>query len=185
MNTTQRRAAANDQKVPKFQHIQNVRKIQAGRNREQDQDAQKAQKLKSYRFKQCWVNVNFEDDYTETVFDDGARVQARPEDTSEYCFTVEQLGYGDRAADCSREHEILHTWIAEKFGLEYSPTLWSLVHEGSEGAIPEWARLQEEQLVCDFQRYLNTGQVSLSFNALTSTGYRIEDLKAEALTLLR
>ena len=63
----------------------------------------------------------------------------------------------------SVEHELLHSWIAERQGLPYSPTLYALAThpDGDFRRPPACASVREQQweegLVRDFARFLHTG----------------------------
>ncbi len=129
----------------------------------------------TYSFKNCIVNVNPEYSYTETVFQDGTKVTAVPQDRDEYRETARRLGYGDDTARCSREHELMHTWLAEKMRQPYSATLWAVAHylDGGHEAAPE------EQLVCDFQCFMNTGRITQSLMVL------LESMRDEAKEFLK
>ena len=108
----------------------------------------------AFGFSSCYVRYFPATHFTETIFPDGASVPAAPTSTDYYCDMAHRLGYGSDLAACSREHEILHTFLAEAQGLPYSDVMWAIAH-GTEGEIPLWQRECEEGVVMDFQRYLN------------------------------
>ena len=88
-------------------------------------------------------------------------------------------------AALSREHEILHTFLAEALGYGSSPTLWAVAH-GQEGNVaPVWEQEEEEEGVLAFQTYLNGGPLSPPLERLVERGLHLEELRAEAKLLLR
>lgn len=97
--------------------------------------------------------VYLDDNYTETRFYDNSRVPALANNDPESLKTAKDLGYKD-TAKMSREHEILHTFLSEKCGLPYSPTLWSVAHD-QENCIPVHVQYEEEAAILGFQKYLN------------------------------
>lgn len=54
-----------------------------------------------------------------------------------------------------REHELSHTFLAEKRGFHHSPTLWSVAHK--EPYLQAW---EEEAIVLGWQWFLNTGELT-------------------------
>lgn len=89
--------------------------------------------------------------YLETLFEDGTKVGAAPQDTDDYRATAERLGYGADTWSMCREHEIAHTFVTQALGLPYSPTLWAVAHGHHNGEM--WA---EEELVLAYQRWRNS-----------------------------
>ncbi len=134
-------------------------------------------------FQHCWVHVS--PGYTETVFGDGSKVTAAPEDCAEYRAKAARFGYAGDLDGLSREHEILHTFLSEAFGLPCSPTLWAVAHEQQGGVAPAWAQEEEETLVLAFQIYLNSGERTAPLAALEAHGLDAETLRQDALRLLR
>jgi hypothetical protein len=108
----------------------------------------------AYGFCSCYVRYFPATHYTETIYPDGTHVPAAPTYTEYYRNMASQLGYGDDLPACCREHEILHTFLAEAQGLSHSDLMWAIAH-GTEDEIPLWQRVCEERVVMDFQRYLN------------------------------
>ena len=102
------------------------------------------------------VRVWPEDHYLETVFPDGTKVPAAPEDTDEARSLASDLGYGDDLWRMCLEHELLHTALLQRLGYEHSPTLWEVAHGNSKG-IPgkPWAMRGEEGLVLAYQTFKN------------------------------
>jgi hypothetical protein len=97
----------------------------------------------------------FEDDhYLETVFADGTRVPAAPQDSDQYRATASACGYGDNLWRLCREHEIAHTTLMQTLGLRHSPTLWAVAH-GEHGRIPNspGEMAAEEKLVLAYQEW--------------------------------
>jgi hypothetical protein len=140
---------------------------------------------RSYTFKHCWVNVS-EDGFTETVFHDGTRVTAMPETGAEYVAKAAQYGYGSDLAALSREHEILHTFLAEARGYGSSPTLWAVAHQQQEGVCAQiWEQEEEETVVLAFQVYLNGGPDCESLRVFKDEGLDLDTLRRDAKRLMR
>ncbi len=137
----------------------------------------------TYHFKHCWAHVS--PGYTETVFADGTSVTAMPEDSDAYRAHARTLGYGDDAAALSREHEILHTFLAEACGFGSSPTLWAVAHRQTGDVAPIWAQEEEEVLVLAFQAYINGDAPAPVVSDLANLGLNPELLRRDALRLLR
>ncbi len=138
---------------------------------------------KTYTFKHCWVHCS--ENYTETVFHDGTRVPAMAEHTDEYREKAAKYGYVDDIVSMSREHEILHTFLAEYLGYGSSPTLWALAHPHVKGVATLNEQMDEEVHVLAFQVYLNDGPVTNDLNILVDACLSLECLKKKALALLR
>ena len=138
---------------------------------------------KTLHFQNCWVNTS--PGYTETGYHDGTRVSATAEDGPEYSAKAAQFGYGDDLAALSREHEILHTFLAEKFGYGASPTLWAVAHGQTGNVAPIWEQEEEEAWVLAFQTYLHGGGVTEPLGRFTEAGLDVDALCTEARRLLR
>ena len=144
---------------------------------------QQAHRVQTFNFQHCWVNSA--DGWTETAFRDGTKVTAMPEADDKYHRLAAEMGYGADVARMSREHEILHTFLAEALGYGSSPTLWAVAH-GQEGEVAQlWEQQEEEAGVLAFQVYLNGGTVTPPLERLTARGLNLEELRAEARLLLR
>lgn len=140
---------------------------------------------KTLAFKNCVVRME-KSGFTETVFRDGSRVPAYPTGLADQREIGKRLGYGCDLARMCREHEVLHTWLCELFGLPYSPTLWAVAHGQAEGCAPLWAQQEEESLVLAFQALLNNAAAdSHVLKSLTDRGISLDDLKGQARELLR
>ena len=133
-------------------------------------------------FKHCWVHCGL--DYTETVFHDGTSVTASPESVEEYRAKAARYGYGADVGALSREHEILHTFLAEALGYGSSPTLWAVAH-GQQNVAPLWEQIEEEGWVLAFQNYLNGDAPTEPLQRFVDYGLSLEDLKFRALALMR
>jgi hypothetical protein len=103
---------------------------------------------------QVMLRIFDDEQYLETVFADGTRVPAAPQETDEYRATALALGYGDDVWRMCREHEIAHTTLMQSLGLMYSPTLWAVAH-GAHGTIPNSPGEMgaEEELVLAYQKW--------------------------------
>ena len=138
---------------------------------------------KTLKFKHCWVNSA--PGYTETCYHDGTKVTATPEDSDEYRANAALFGYGSDTAALSREHEILHTFLAEKLGYGTSPTLWAVAHN-FEGQVAQiWEQEEEESWTLPFQAYLHGAPETEALQRFTDAGYTLEGLREEARRLLR
>jgi hypothetical protein len=144
-----------------------------------------ARGVRVYRFGGCRVEVDTARSSCTTIFPDGTAVPARPQVTRAYRGRAARLGYaadaGGRAA-CSREHELLHTWLAEKCGRAVSPTLWAVAHRQR---VDRDSAGFEEDVVLAFQRFLNTGRKGRGLRLLVWLGHDLAALRQEALALLR
>jgi hypothetical protein len=107
-------------------------------------------------FENCHVAIWHGAQYLETVFYDGTRVAAAPQDTDSYRAQAERLGYGDDTWAMCRDHETGHTWLSERLGEPYSRTLWAVAH-GDKQAIHDspGEMYAEEELVLAWQRWKN------------------------------
>lgn len=134
----------------------------------------------------CWVNIS--GPWTETVFRDGTRVVAVPGDDANYEAHAHDLGYDGphAAAQMSREHEILHTFLADRLRSGgASPTLWAVAHGQAGMVAPVWEQENEEAVVLAFQRLLNKRDGGPEMAALAHSGVNVENLRRDALHLLR
>jgi hypothetical protein len=98
------------------------------------------------------------DGYVNTTFNDSISCVGTPNfGESDYALASE-LGYkGVQSTKLmSEDHEILHTFISEKSGLDHSPTLWAAAHS-QEKKVPLWKQLEEEAVVLGFQKFINRG----------------------------
>lgn len=142
-----------------------------------------ARLTKTLHFRNCWVNTTL--GYTETCFHDGTRVPAVPNDGDEYRGKAARYGYGDDVEGLSRDHEILHTFLAEALGYGASPTLWAVAHGQEGGVAPVWEQEEEEAWTLAFQVYLHGGPPTEPLRRLTDAGFDLETLREEARKLLR
>lgn len=133
-------------------------------------------------FRHCWVHCA--PGYTQTVFHDGTRVTATPETADEYRAKVARYGYGSDGDALSREHEILHTFLAEALGYGSSPTLWAVAHD-QQNVAPVWEQIEEEAWVLAFQNYLNGDAPGEPLQRFVEYGLNLETLRVQALKLLR
>lgn len=102
-------------------------------------------------FRGCAVRVFPDSRYCDTTFPDGTSVPATPTNDDWYRTVARDLGYGEDTWRMCREHEILHTWLAERAGLPHSPTLWDVAH----GRPASDAHYNEESAVLALQRDVN------------------------------
>ena len=142
-----------------------------------------ARLTKTLQFRHCWVNSA--PGYTETCYHDGTRVPATPEDSDQYRTNAVELGYGTDTASLSRDHEILHTFLAEALGYGSSPTLWAVAHNFEGEVALLWEQEEEETWTLAFQSYLRGGPKTEGLQRLTDAGLDLETLRDEARRLLR
>ena len=138
---------------------------------------------RTLQFQHCWVNCV--PGYTETCYHDGTKVTATPEDSEQYRANAALFGYGSDTAALSREHEILHTFLAEKLGFGTSPTLWAVAHGQTGDVAPIWEQEEEEGWTLAFQTFLHGGPPTDGLQRLTDAGLDPAALREEALELLR
>ena len=142
-----------------------------------------ARLTKTLHFRHCWVNTA--PGYTETCFHDGTRVTATPDEGDEYRGKAARYGYEDDLEGLSRDHEILHTFLAEALGYGASPTLWAVAHGQQGGVAPIWEQEEEEAWTLAFQTYLQGGPYTEPLRRLTDAGLDLEALREQARRLLR
>jgi hypothetical protein len=99
-----------------------------------------------------------ESGWCESVWPDGARLPGFPEDTESYWATARELGYADDVRRMCIEHEASHCFLAHVAGLPFSPTLRG--EAVGRHTLSTAERHREERVTLDWQRYLNTGEVS-------------------------
>ena len=87
------------------------------------------------------------DGLTVTRYREG-HVDARPHDTEEYRARARSLGYGSDTLAMSRDHEVMHHWLAASLGLPHSPTLYGVARGDT---WPHWR--VEEAAILGVQRY--------------------------------
>ena len=100
-----------------------------------------------------------------TTFDDGSEVVAVPNYDAESYARARSLGYQPRAQkrsavlwDLTRDHDRLHTLLAEAQGYPVSLALWFAAHPGEEMRAADRVMTSlEERTVLLIQRLLNEG----------------------------
>lgn len=140
----------------------------------------------SYTFAHCQVHFIDAGRYTETVFHDGTKVCAVPDESEEYRAKARLYGYEYDCAALSREHEFLHSFLAQRLrGGGASHALWAVAHGQVVGEVaPLWEQEQEEAQVLAFQQYLNGAAPSREICDLAGGLDALNRLKDEAATLL-
>ena len=142
-----------------------------------------ARLTKTLTFQHCWVHSA--PGYTETCYHDGTRVTATPEDSDSYRANAAALGYGADTASLSRDHEILHTFLAEALGYGSSPTLWAVAHNFEGEVALLWEQEEEESWTLAFQSYLRGGPETDPLRHFTDKGLSVRTLREDARRLLR
>lgn len=104
---------------------------------------------RTYKIGEAFLYVDHETRYARTTFADGTFVEARPQDDAAYRLTARELGYGEDTWSLCWQHEAAHSWLCERVGLPWSPTLFAVAH----GETFERASA-EEAAVLEFQREL-------------------------------
>lgn len=103
-------------------------------------------------FKHCQVVVDDENRYLVTRFEDGTYVPATPNYTDDDILRAYELGYDGDTWQLSLDHEVAHTFLATREGLQASPTLWKIAHP--DFTLSAAAIANEEARVLEFQRLL-------------------------------
>ena len=117
-----------------------------------------------------------------TTFADGSVLEAVPHDTADYSDRAASLGY-DSADDMNREHDVLHSYLADALGWPCSPTLYAAAHNEE---IPREQADREEACVLAFARYMNTGVADMDrLLPLVDAGLDLAELREEAIRRLR
>jgi hypothetical protein len=112
-----------------------------------------------YDFEHCYVIEIPDEHRIETHYPDGSVASGVPQDTAEYRATARALGYGDDVWAMTREHELLHTAIAELRGEQHSGALWAQAHKPDgyqfDPSKMPWRGQAEEERLFRLQRLLN------------------------------
>jgi hypothetical protein len=106
------------------------------------------------------IDIN-DNGQTNTLYPDGAWVQAYPKPDEVYLATARAQGYGDNPMLMCREHELGHHLIAALLGLPHSPTMWAVAHGTEDPTGP-----LEEAAVMAVQRFARAVGASLVDAAL-------------------
>ncbi|HEV7346622.1 MAG TPA: hypothetical protein VGN60_13420 [Devosia sp.] len=109
------------------------------------------------------ADVSVYPDRVETLFrEDGSRAVADVHwGDADHIAAARHAGYGDDQYRMLVEHEIGHSFVADRLGWPHSWSLWSAAHgTGDIRPMTQWSpRVRdEEHLVVSLQRYANTGQ---------------------------
>lgn len=136
----------------------------------------------------CTIRIWHAGTYTETLFPDGTLCPAmaaspveQAETAADQARTAQELGYGEDVNAMVREHEILHTLLAEARGQEYSPTLFDVAH----GVLNQWYHYPEEKDVLAFQKYMNDPQTADDSLHRLAEEIDLQALLARAREILR
>lgn len=113
--------------------------------------------VRTIRLGDAVIRIDHVAHWMETVYEDGTRAPAAPQDTDEYRATAARLGYGTDTWRQCVEHEVLHTWVALKMGRPHSTILWNVAHGGAKRWPP--GGREEEAHAMGLQRFLNTGEI--------------------------
>jgi hypothetical protein len=103
------------------------------------------------------VRADYRRGYVETCFHDGTMCVGSHEgnDPEQYAETARRAGYGDDVRRMACHNDLLHSWLAERAGLPFSPALWGTAHQRW---YPGWEA--EESVVFGLQCLLHGGQLS-------------------------
>ncbi len=104
----------------------------------------------AYQFRHCTVQITEHQQarHVATIFTDGTKTTAIPNDDPESRARARSLGYGQHPEavwQMTRWHDLLHTVIAEAEGHPWSPTLHAVAH-GYDLA-PGVAQLEERRVL--------------------------------------
>jgi hypothetical protein len=122
-----------------------------------------------------FCQVAYTDYGCRTTFLDGAFVDAIPHLTAHYHVISHRCGYGDDVLRYCREHEVCHSFLAERMDDATSDVLWDLAHDLP--TPPQYA-VTEEIAVQTFQRWLRANERPIV------GGADWDGLKRDALGLL-
>ena len=138
----------------------------------------------TYTFPGCWLFVDEPGTFLHTAFPDGARLESVIDDAKDLR-TAQRYGYGDDVWRLWREHDLLHHAIGTLFGHGFSPTIWSVAHEGDPRALPRWIQRDEERFVGLVHRWLNLDEWHFELGVLETFGRTRDELNVELKALLR
>lgn len=145
-------------------------------------------------FRQCFVEVYENVISAYTRYGDGTFVSASPilegPKANEQSDLALALGYSS-VWGMVREHELAHTFLAERLEFDVSPVLWDVAHNlvREDGTWPGqelWAG--EERDVIAFQAYLNgttTVDTQDAFGYLTQRGVDVDQARFEFVQRFR
>jgi hypothetical protein len=123
------------------------------------------------------AEVRIFDAYLETAFI--LKVPAAANYDQESVDRALALGYQGSTWEMSRDHEILHSLIAEQRGKQFSPVLFGVAYRSiggdKERIVSPASSFREEGLVLSVQRYVRLGVVDV---LLEQSGLDLEALKA-------
>jgi hypothetical protein len=91
----------------------------------------------------------------QTIFDDHSFAPATPNSSPVDTERAHVLGYNGDTWSMTLDHELLHTWVAERLGRECSVVLWNVAH----GKPKPHGGLVEEGYVTSIQRFLRCGDL--------------------------
>src|SRR4051794_1348683 len=109
-------------------------------------------------FNNCVCIRNKRDNVVITVFDDCNSVYALPQGDNDYIQRAKDLGYSNER-EMNYEHDAVHCFLVQYLNYGdylYSPSLYNVCKPGYS---TEFIREIEEQIVLDFQLYLNKDMI--------------------------
>jgi hypothetical protein len=119
-------------------------------------------------------------DYLETVIT--LKVPAAANYDQQSVDRAIALGYQGDTFTMSRDHELIHSLIAEQRGKQFSPVLFGVAYRNigglKERIVSPLASWQEESLVLSVQKYVRLGVVDV---LLETSGLDLEALKTRLL----
>lgn len=123
-----------------------------------------------YDFGTTYVRVF--NNHVDTVFKEDGAVSSfwpmveRPERV-EFVRCAKMFGYVD-PMQYGREHDVIHSWLAEKMGKLFSRVVWCDAHKVDRKDFQRECD-DEEHLVNRMQRYLNVGELDVDYGILANT----------------
>lgn len=122
--------------------------------------------------------------HLRTTFADGTALDAAANTDPESVARAHALGYAGDTWQLSRDHEIVHLWLAQLLGWPVSPTLWTAARPGRPGSAAPGLREAEEVLVLAFQRWLRQGAWDDHLQPLVDAGFDLAALAGQARRIL-
>lgn len=131
---------------------------------------------------ECEIRIWEDAQVLETRFEDGLKVPAAPNYDEQSLATAAALGYGSDTWMLSKQHEISHSLLMISLGYPYSRVLRGVAVRAAGGSkedvVSQVNSIWEEDLVLQFQCYVQTGVISNSLADYRDTfGLDLDALK--------
>ena len=116
-------------------------------------------RLKEIVFRACVVRIYHDAQFVETIFPDGAKAPAAPNNDADSRARALRIGYGADLWRMTVEHELAHTFTAEARGDEVSIVLHYVAHGGDQRRWPAGGK-DEDGRAISLQELLRLGEIS-------------------------